>query len=385
VLVARNYHPGNLVRLLPASVRTSPQSQETSRSETWRVTRHGRADGWAGIPPEFTAAAAPEQPRDQIFSDSNPEARDPLYLFACQVEWEQRADPSAGWEVIHAARSSHADTCAHARSLLEYSQQMEPPPPDDLPAEREDRGGSITEASMRTPYGLEILESCMGCKASREGFFCRFSPAVLRSVDEVSRHTIMPAGALLFVEGQTPRGVYVVCSGKVKLYTTSKDGKVLILKQAEPGEVLGLSAAISGTNYEMTAETALPSQLNFIGRQDFMALLQTHSEVGVHAALSLSREFQSAYRDIHDLVLARSSSGKLARLLLSSCAQPALTESQELHLRSVMTHEEMAQRIGASRETVTRLLSDLKKRRLIRQDGANLVIRNRTGLEALAV
>ena len=175
---------------------------------------------------------------------------------------------------------------------------------------------------MRTPYGLEIIESCMGCKASREDFFCRFSSAVLRSLDEVSHHSVMPGGALLFVEGQTPRGVFILCSGKVKLSTTSKEGKVLILKQAEAGEVLGLSAAISGTNYEMTAETAMPCQLNFIGRQDFMALLQNESEVGVHSALWLSREFQGAYRDIHDLVLARSSSGKLARLLLSSCAPP---------------------------------------------------------------
>ncbi|MGC2189965.1 MAG: helix-turn-helix domain-containing protein, partial [Candidatus Sulfotelmatobacter sp.] len=62
-----------------------------------------------------------------------------------------------------------------------------------------------------------------------------------------------------------------------------------------------------------------------------------------------------------------------------------IQNSAELHLRSVMTHEEMAQRIGSSRETVTRLLSDLKKKRLIRLEGATLVIRDRTGLEALAV
>jgi CRP/FNR family transcriptional regulator len=262
---------------------------------------------------------------------------------------------------------------------------MAPQSPEDIPTDWEDRGSSTTEAGMRTPNGPEIIESCMGCKASREGFFCRFSTAVVRSVDEISHHTVMPAGALLFVEGQTPRGVFVLCSGKVKLYTTSKEGKVLILKQAEAGEVLGLSAAISGTNYEMTAETAVPCQLNFIGRHDFMSLLQNQSEVGVHSALSLSREFQGAYRDIHDLVLARSSSGKLARLLLSSCASPGILESEELHLRSAMTHEEMAQRIGSSRETVTRLLSDLKKKRLIRLEGANLVIRSRSGLEALAV
>jgi len=237
---------------------------------------------------------------------------------------------------------------------------------------------------MRAPYGLDVIESCMGCKASRESFFCRFSPTVLRPVDSASYHSVMPSGAVLFVEGQTPRGVYVICSGKVKLSTTSKEGKVLILKQAEAGEVLGLSAVVSGTNYEMTAETCSPCQLNFIRRQDLMNLLQNQSEVGVHAAQALSREFQGAYRDIHDLVLARSSSGKLARLLLS-CAPLGTQESEEQRLRAAMTHEEMAQRIGSSRETVTRLLSSLKKKRLIRLEGATLVIRDRTGLEALAV
>ena len=378
MLVARNYQPENIVRLLPATVRPSARPEEMSR-----LGPRGRADTWAGIPPDFRAAAEPR--RDQVPGQANAEVNDLLYLFACQVEWEQRADPSAAWEVISAARSPHADTRAHARCLLEGLQQMEPQPPENIPVDGDDRGSSTMEAGMRAPYGLDIIESCMGCKASRDGFFCRFSPAALRSVDEVSHHTVMPAGALLFVEGQSPRGVFVLCSGKVKLYTTSKEGKVLILKLAEAGEVVGLSAAISGTNYEVTAETAVPSQLDFIGRQDFMTILQNHSEVGAHAALSLSREFQGAYRDIHDLVLSRSSSGKLARLLLSSCAPPARMESEELRLRSVMTHEEMAQRIGSSRETVTRLLSDLKKKRLIRLDGANLIIRNRSGLEALAV
>jgi CRP-like cAMP-binding protein len=221
----------------------------------------------------FPEEAAPHE----ALSPDQPSTSDLLYLFACQIEWERRADPSAAWEVISAARSSHADTRAQALSLLEHSQRMGQQVSDDatkVPAYGQD---SSTEAGMRTPYGLEIIESCMGCKASREGYFCRLSPPVLRSVDMASQHSVMPAGALLFVEGQTPRGLFIVCSGKVKLSTTSKDGRVLILKQAEAGDVLGLSAAISGTNYEMTAETATPSQLNFIGRQDFMSLLQSES------------------------------------------------------------------------------------------------------------
>jgi len=383
VLVARNYQPSNLVRLLPEPVRSAALPEEISRSEAWRARVLTRKEAWVAVP-EFADVATLEPRRDQNLGQNNPEATDPLYLFACQLEWERRADPSAAWEVISAARSSHADTRAHARALLERSQQTRSQHPEEVPAEQGQRRSSTAEAGMRTPYGLEIIESCMSCKVKREGFFCRFSSPVLRSMDEVSHHSVMPGEALLFVEGQTPRGVFILCSGKVKLSTTSKEGKVLILKQAEAGEVLGLSAAISGTNYEMTAETATPCQLNFIGRQDLMALLQNESEVGMHAAMWLSREFQGAYRDIHDLVLARSSSGKLARLLLS-CAPAGIQPSQELHLRSSMTHEEMAQRIGSSRETVTRLLSDLKKKRLIRLEGATLVIRDRTGLEALAV
>ncbi len=361
--------------------RTSGQVEEISRGEAWRGRPPGSEETWAKFLPELGAEA---QWRDEVGSEAIPSLNNLLYLFACQLEWEQRADPSAAWEVISATRSPHAEIRAHARALLERSQQMESESPADIPWLEECQHALTMEAGMRTPYGLEIIESCMGCKASRDGFFCRLSPPVLRSVDVVSHHSVMPAGALLFVEGQSPRGIFILCSGKVKLSTTSKDGKVLILKQAQAGEVLGLSAAISATNYEMAAETATPCQLNFIGRQDFMSLLQSEAEVAMRSALWLSREFQGAYRDIHDLVLSRSSSGKLARLLLS-CVPLAVQHAEELHLRSAMTHEEMAQRIGSSRETVTRLLSDLKKKRLIRLEGATLVIRDRPGLEALAV
>jgi CRP/FNR family transcriptional regulator, cyclic AMP receptor protein len=369
---------------MPGPARAAGKPGEISSREVWRSKTIGREETRAEVLPGVGRAAEPEQWRDQVLNPANPSTNNLLYLFACQVEWQRRADPSAAWEVISAARSSHPDLQAHAHSLLERSEKLESQSRQEIPHKHEYGQNSTTEADMRTPYGLEIIESCMGCKASKEGFFCRLPTTVLRSVDVVSHHTVMPAGAVLFVEGQTPRGIFILCSGNVKLSTASKDGKVLILKQAEPGEVLGLSAVISGTNYEMTAETATPCQLNFIGRQDYMNLLQRESEVGMHAALWLSREFQGAYRDIHDLVLARSSSGKLARLLLS-CAPRGAQHTEELHLRSAMTHEEMAQRIGSSRETVTRLLSDLKKKRLIRLEGAKLVIRDRTGLEALAV
>ena len=380
MLGVRNYQPNALVRALPELVSISAAADPNSNrqaSQSWSPNQ----EGWPAGPNLGTWPS--EHRRVPPCGETSSDLDSLLYLFACQMEWQARSDTGSAWEIISATRSANDSTRAHALSLLEHSQGMRQESSGQRFSFHEYRKHT-TEAGMRIPYGLEIIESCMGCKASREGFFCRFSTPVTRAVDMVSHHTVMPAGAVLFVEGQTPWGVFILCSGKVKLSTTSKEGKVLILKQAEAGEVLGLSAAISATSYEMTAETASPCQLNFIGRNDLMNLLQNESEVGMHAALWLSREFQGAYRDIHDLVVARSSSGKLARLLLS-CAPEPVKDVEEQHLRSPMTHEEMAQRIGSSRETVTRLLSDLKKKRLIRLEGTNLIIRDRIGLEALAV
>jgi CRP/FNR family transcriptional regulator, cyclic AMP receptor protein len=351
-----------------------PRQNPVIGSEGLGADALGATPSIAGVIPRNPEAA----------SQNRPGEIDPLYLFACRVEWERRSDTSSAWELISAAESPNEDTRANARQLLASSRHLE--------------GGSTAvagfqvfkprryrtvEANMKTPYGLEIIENCSQCFCRKAGFFCALSSGVVESLDQVSHHSTMPAGAILFVEGQISRGIFILCSGKVKLSTASREGKVLILKTVEAGEVLGLSAAVSGLSYEMTAETATPCQLNFVGRKDLLEMLHAHSEVGVNAAQSLSSDFQSAYRDIRDLVMARSSEGKLARLLLSF--SPKQTGSDELHLRSVMTHEEMAQRIGSSRETVTRLLTELKRKQLIRLDGPTLVIRSRIALETLAV
>ncbi len=342
--------------------------------------------GWVSSPLELTPASALEAANTpgsdlQPSPQTHPQKVDPFYLFACHVEWEQREEPSAAWELLAAAQSSHGDTRAHARALLSSSHHLAGlgagcvPKKKRLPA---------TETNMKSPCELEIIDDCMQCPNPTQGFFCGLSQTALRSLNEISHKSTLPAGAILFVEGQSPRGTFILCSGRVNLSTTSREGKILILKTAEAGEALGLSAAISGVGYESTAETSTPCQLSFLDRNHLLELMQSQSEVGSHAALCLSRDYQSAYRDIHDLVLTRSSAGKLVRLLLSH-SPTQVSEDAETRMHSSMTHEEMAQRIGSSRETVTRLLSDLKKKRLIRLDGSTLVIRNRTALQALAV
>jgi CRP/FNR family transcriptional regulator, cyclic AMP receptor protein len=312
-------------------------------------------------------------------------AIDPFYLFACCVEWERHEDTGAAWELIAAAQSSHSDTRAHARALLATSPQLgamiAAPAGDGL---SRPKPNLHLEANVNSTYGLEMIEDSCECSSRQAGFYNGLSAPALRALHRVSHKSTLSAGTILFVEGQSSRGIFILCSGRVNLSTTSREGKVLILKTVEAGETLGLSAAISGVGYEVTAETSTPCQLNFVDRKHLLDLLHSHSEIGLNAVLSLSRDFQSAYRDIHDLVMTRSSAGKLARLLLSQSASSG-RETVEVRISSSMTHEEMAHRIGASRETVTRLLSDLKRKQLIRLDGPTLVIRNRPALEALAV
>jgi CRP/FNR family cyclic AMP-dependent transcriptional regulator len=236
---------------------------------------------------------------------------------------------------------------------------------------------------MRAPYGLEVIENCFECKLRRGNSFCNWSDDVLRDFSAISHPSTYPGGAVLFIEGQPARGALVLCSGKVKLSTTSREGKVLILKIACPGEVLGLSAILSGVPYEVTATTSTPCRLNFIRGELLISFFRRHGEAGLHAAQAVSKEYQDACEDIQEILMAPSSTGKLAKLLLS-WTNGRTNGDRQARVRSVLTHEEMAQMIGSSRETVTRVLSDLKKKQLISLEGSTLVIHDLLRLEELA-
>jgi CRP/FNR family cyclic AMP-dependent transcriptional regulator len=127
----------------------------------------------------------------------------------------------------------------------------------------------------------------------------------------------------------------------VKLSTTSREGKVLVLKIVEPREVMGLSAVIAGEAYEISAETLGPCLVNFVERDGLLRLMERSGEPGLRSAQAVSREFQYAYREIHELVLAKSSSGKLARLLLSWVNVRDNDVLRELRIHAPVTHEEM--------------------------------------------
>jgi CRP/FNR family cyclic AMP-dependent transcriptional regulator len=137
---------------------------------------------------------------------------------------------------------------------------------------------------MHSPYGLEVSDSCQDCKIRSEGYFCDFDTELVKSFEALKYATVFPKGAVLFVEGQSPRGVFMLCTGRVKLTTCSSDGKAIITRIAEGGEVLGLGAAVSGKPYMVTAETLNPCQVNFIKREDFLRFLKENGTACLRVA-----------------------------------------------------------------------------------------------------
>ena len=237
---------------------------------------------------------------------------------------------------------------------------------------------------MLSPYGLDIVESCLTCKLREDRLFCDLDTASLQAFENIKYATAYPKGAVLFVEGQSPRGIFVLCKGRVKLSICATDGKTLILKIAEPGEVLGLSASVSGKAYELTAETIDPCQVNFIKREDFLRFLKDHSDACFKVAEQLSDKYNNACHEVRSLGLSHSAVEKLAKLLLDWSSRNGEASKQEPRLKMVLTHEEIAQMIGTSRETVTRLFADLKKRQIVQSKGSTLHIRNKAALKVLA-
>ncbi len=169
---------------------------------------------------------------------------------------------------------------------------------------------------MLSPYGMEIVESCITCKLRTDRIFCDLPDAALRAFENIKYATAYPEGAVLFVEGQMPRGIFVLCKGSVKLSINSPSGRTVIVKLAEPGEVLGLSASISGKPYEVTAETLDPCQVNFVKREDFLHFLKDDVEACFKVAEQLSEKYHNACKEAGALGLSHSAAEKLAKLLL---------------------------------------------------------------------
>jgi CRP/FNR family cyclic AMP-dependent transcriptional regulator len=206
----------------------------------------------------------------------------------------------------------------------------------------------------------------------------------IAGIERVSYSKLYPRSAVLFNEGHESRGVYVLCTGSAKISICSADGKKLIMRIAKPGDVLGLYAGLTGRPYEATAELLESSRVSFVSRQNLLETIARQEAFGLGLVRVLCEQFSEFVDHARLLQLSESASEKLARLILKWARDFGELTAGGIRLQILLTQEEIAQIIGSSRETVTRLLGSLKRQQIIRVNGGALVIRNSVALASLA-
>jgi CRP/FNR family transcriptional regulator, cyclic AMP receptor protein len=213
--------------------------------------------------------------------------------------------------------------------------------------------------------------------------FAEFSPLATREFISLESPLNYPPQTTVFTENESPRGVFVVIEGEVKLSINSPEGKRLSLNIARRGEILGLSSTLSGCPYEMTAETLYPAKIAPIGRRELLAFMARHPQVHQTLMIEVSRQYGLACGQLRTLALSASAPERLARLLLNWSKYGERTERGTC-IRFSMTHEEVGEFIGASRETVTRTLATFKSQKLVSFNGSTLTIPSETALAQYA-
>lgn len=231
---------------------------------------------------------------------------------------------------------------------------------------------------------LSTREATTQVQNRRQGdFFKKLSRAALRDLESMEFPKLYEPGQLLFSEKSAPSGIFIVLSGEIKLSINSSDGKRLILNIAKSGEVLALSSVLSGQPSEMTAEVFYPSRIAIVERDQFLAFMARHPEVYQVVTQELSQQYKVACEQLRTVALSGSAPEKLARLLLEWSENGQKTEAG-MRFRFSLTHEEIGEFIGASRETVTRTLTTFKSRHLVAFHGSILEIPSKLALQRVA-
>ena len=201
-----------------------------------------------------------------------------------------------------------------------------------------------------------------------------------RASNMANLNTLHGRGRVLFAEGEPARGIYILRTGRATVSISSSEGRVVMLRMAQAEDVLGLNSVVRNGSYETTVKTLEPCRTDFIPRAELIDLMQ-RSPAGTDAILRLlSREVTELTDRARLLLLPQTVSGRLAKLLLEWSKEDT---SATVRLDKVFTHEEIAQMICSSRETVTRLLSSLSRQQVIRITSDSILIRDRAALEKL--
>ncbi|HET9797934.1 MAG TPA: Crp/Fnr family transcriptional regulator [Gemmatimonadaceae bacterium] len=195
---------------------------------------------------------------------------------------------------------------------------------------------------------------------------------------ELTRERTYPKGSVILFQGDPGDSLYVLHQGRAKVVLIGEDGREVILGVLEPGAHFGELALIDDQPRSAHVIAMEDSQLLILRREDFRRRVEANPPVAWALLTELSRRLRRADQKIGGLVLL-DVPGRISRLLLDLSA-----ESDSATIEKPLTHQTIAQMIGASRETVSRAMKEFQEEGLIRVERRRIAVANRDALEKRA-
>src|SRR5215469_4028946 len=195
----------------------------------------------------------------------------------------------------------------------------------------------------------------------------------------VPRH--YAAGQMVFNEGDSCPGLYVVASGHVRIFKTSAGGREQVLSIDGPGSSVAELPVFDGGNYPASVAAVDDSTLLFISKQDFQELCLTHPQVSLKVLRVVGARLRRLVGIIEELSFT-TVRHRLAAFLLRLAKREGTKTAAGLAVTLPDNNQEVASQIGTVRELVSRNLSRFQAEGLIDIDGRNLLIRDLKAIEA---
>ena len=188
---------------------------------------------------------------------------------------------------------------------------------------------------------------------------------------------------VIYLPGDPGASVFFVNGGRVKISKVTRDGKELTLAYRGPGEIFGELCMLEGGPREEMAEAMENAMITELSRDEFEKLVQQNGMLGYRLTKAMLQRRREVENKVEQL-LFKDVNAKLAELLLRLGNEYGVQSGRGTLVALKITHQEMANLIGSTRETVSLTLSMFKKKGLIQTDGRKVIISDREGLRALA-
>ena len=212
-------------------------------------------------------------------------------------------------------------------------------------------------------------------------FFAELEPSDLEALAEAVVVGRYRKNQVLFVEGEPSHSLYFICSGRVKVYRVSADGREQILHLLGDGDPIAVVPFFDSGAYPANAEVLTDAEIAFIRFEDFERIARANPSILLRMLRLLAQRLRRAQEQIASLAL-KSVGGRLAQRLLDLADRHGVPVPGGIQVDLQLSRQELGNLIGASRETTTRLLQQLQREKLIRLEGSRVTILDPEGLRA---